>query len=433
MLNDADNALMCRVGPGTGMGAVMRRFWMPALLSSELAEPGGDPRPVELLGERFVAYRDAQGRIGFYAEACAHRSASMLLARAEPDGLRCIYHGWKFATDGTVLDTPNVADPRYKERIRGRTFPVRESGGMIWVYLGAPELEPEFPRWPWMDMPASHRINAYAVVSCNYVQVLEGLVDSAHLTVLHASGLAKTNGSDLDFAKKTTHMQFDAAPRIEADDTDFGFHYVAMRPMGEQRMARIASFVAPCFLANPNGDLWFAVVPVSDEKTHFYHVWWNPEKPIGEEPARTTQLRFVGLDPESLDQFGLGPQSSLGPNLPRWENGYRQDRAAQRAGHFTGLVSFTQEDAVCSISSGGIRDRSRELLCASDLAIAKLYRTLLGAVRKLRDGEAPTGLHADTTRIIGTSGAIGADQDWRTLVPDHRIVNAAAERPTTPA
>lgn len=427
MLNHADNELMCRVGPGTGMGETMRRFWMPALQSSELPEPGGDPKPVELLGERFVAYRDVQGRVGFYDEACAHRGASMLLARAEPDGLRCIYHGWKFATDGAVLEVPNVADPRYKERIRGRTHPVREAGGLIWVYLGPTDKMPEFPKWPWMDLPARHRINAFALVSCSYVQVIEGLVDSSHLTVLHASGLAKTTGSDLDFAKKTTHMQFDAAPKIEADDTDFGFHYVAMRPMGEKVMARVASFIAPCFVANPNGDLWFAVVPENDGRARFYHVWWNTKEPIGEEPMRSRQLSFVGLDDDTLDAFGLSPRSVDGPNFPRWENGYKLDRAAQRAGHFSGLVNFTQEDAVCSISSGAVRDRSRELLCSADIAIARLYRTLLGAVKKQREGQVPTGLEVDTSKIIGTSGAIAADQDWRTLVPDHRITSGRAE------
>jgi len=244
MLNKQDNETMCRVGPGTAMGDVMRRYWLPALQSSELVEPNGDPKSIELLGERLVVWRDASGRVGIFAEACLHRGASLALARAEGEGLRCIYHGWKFAVDGSVLETPNVADPKFKDRVKGRTYPVREAGGLIWVYLGPKALEPAFPEWPWLELAPANRINAYAVVGCNFVQVIEGLVDSSHLTVLHASGLAKTSGSDLDFAKKTTHMQFDAAPRIEAEETDFGFHYVAMRPLGEQVMARVASFIA---------------------------------------------------------------------------------------------------------------------------------------------------------------------------------------------
>jgi phthalate 4,5-dioxygenase oxygenase subunit len=422
MLKAQDNELMCRVGPGTGMGDVMRRFWLPALQSSELPDAGGDPLGVELLGERFIAWRDGSGRAGFYAEHCLHRGASMLLARAEPEGLRCIYHGWKFAVDGSVLETPNVADPKFKQRIRGRTYPVREAGGLVWVYLGPPEQQPEFPRWPWLELPASHRINAVAVENCNYVQVIEGLVDSSHLTVLHASGLAKTNGSDMDFAKKTSHMQFDASPLIEAEETEFGFHYVAIRPAGEKRMARVASFIAPCFVANPNGDLWFAVVPVNDERCNFYHVWWNAEKKIGEEPMRSQQLAFVGLDDATLAAHGMTAETADGPNAQRWGNRYGQDRSLQRAGHFTGLASFTQEDAACSISSGALRDRSREMLSPADIAISRLYRSLLKCVRTFKEtGEMPVQ-RADTSRIVGISAEIEGDQPWQSLVPHHQRI-----------
>lgn len=277
-----------------------------------------------------------------------------------------------------------------------------------------------------MDQDDAHRINAVAVANCNYVQVIEGLVDSSHLTVLHASGLAKTNGVDLDFAKKTSHMQFDASPAIEADETDFGFHYVAMRPSGARRMARIASFVAPCFVANPNGDLWFAVVPVNDERCNFFHVWWNPEKAIGQEPLRTQQLAFVGLDEPTLAKYGLTAATCDGEAAMGWRNGYRQDRAQQRAGHFTGYDSFTQEDAACSVSSGALRDRSQEMLCTADIAIPRLYRSLLACARAARDGKEIPALQAEVGKVVGTSGEIGMEQDWRSLVPHHKIVSGAA-------
>ncbi len=425
MLSTQDNELMCRTGPGTAMGDAMRRFWLPVMHLSELPAAGGNPRPVELLGERFVAWRDDQGRAGLFAEFCLHRGASMQLARAEGDGLRCIYHGWKFAVDGAVLDTPNVADPAFKARIKGRTYPVREAGGLLWAYLGPRDREPAFPRYPFMEQDDAHRINAGPVVNCNYVQVIEGLVDSSHLTVLHASGLAKTNGAELDFAKKTTHMQFDASPQIEADETDFGFHYVAMRHANGRRMARVASFIAPCFVANPNGDLWFAVVPVNDERCRFFHVWWNAEKAIGTEPMRTQQLAFVGLDEPTLLKYGMTFDTCESPQAMSWANGYRQDRAVQRAGHFTGFDSFTQEDAACSVSSGAIRDRSQEMLCTADIAIGRLYRVLLACARAVRDGQEPAALRADVGRVVGTSGEIGMEDDWRQLVPHHHIVSGA--------
>ena len=347
----------------------------------------------------------------------------MQLARAEGDGLRCIYHGWKFAVDGAVLDTPNVADPKFKERIKGRTYPVREAGGLLWTYLGPHELEPVFAHLPFMALDNDYRINAYAVVNCNFVQVIEGLVDSSHLTVLHASGLAKTAGVDLDFAKKTSHMQFDASPQIEADETEFGFHYVAMRGSGEgRRMARVAAFIAPCFVANPNGDLWFSVVPINDERCNFYHVWWNAEKPIGQEPLRTQQLAFVGLDEPTLAKYGMTAATCDGPDAMGWANGYRQDRAAQRAGHFTGFDSFSQEDAACSVSGGAIRDRSREMLSTADIAISRLYRVLLACALAARESQDPPTLRADVSCVVGTSSEIGTDEDWRDLVPQHRIV-----------
>jgi phthalate 4,5-dioxygenase oxygenase subunit len=423
MLTKQDNELMCQTGAGTPMGAAMRRFWLPVMQLNELPAPGADPKLVQVLGENFVAWRDQDGRAGLFAEGCLHRGASMALARVEGDGLRCIYHGWKFAVDGKVLDTPNVADPKFKERIRGRTYPVREAGGLLWAYLGPRGEEPEFPKLPFMEHDDAHRINAYAVVNCNYVQVIEGLVDSSHLTVLHASGLAKTNGVDLDFAKKTTHMQFDASPAIEADETDFGFHYVAMRPMGDKRMARIASFIAPCFVANPNGDLWFAVVPVNDERCTFFHVWWNAEKKIGEEPLRTQQLSFVGLEEATLAKYGMTRETCETDLAPSWKNGYRQDKSQQRAGHFTGYDSFTQEDAVCSISSGRMRDRSQEMLSTADIAISRLYRTLIACARAARDGKEIPGLKAEVGKVVGVSAPIDPGQDWRTLVPQHKVLS----------
>ncbi|MFM0313790.1 Rieske 2Fe-2S domain-containing protein [Paraburkholderia nemoris] len=428
MLNKQDNELMCRVGAGTAMGDAMRRFWLPVIQSSDMPEANGDPQTIELLGERFVVWRDQQGQPGLFAEGCLHRGASMQLARADGDGLRCIYHGWKFAVDGTVLETPNVEDPKFKQRIKGRTYPVREVGGIVWGYLGPKDEEPPFPHWVFMDQPDVHRINARAVINANYVQVMEGLVDSSHLTVLHSSALARTNDSDLDYAKKTSHMQFDAAPKIEADETDFGFHYVAIREGQGQRIARITSFIAPCFIANANGDVWLAIVPISDERCFLYHVWWDAEKHIGEEPLRNEQLTFVGLDDPTLRKYGMTIDTCDSPTAMSVANGYRQDRAQQRNGHFTGFDGITQEDAACSVSSGAIRDRSQEMLSTADLAISRLQRCLLSYARAARDKQEIPALRADAGSAIGVSGEIGADEDWRTLVPHHRIVSSHGAR-----
>jgi phthalate 4,5-dioxygenase oxygenase subunit len=425
MLTQAENELMCRVGPGTGMGAAMRRYWLPALASSELPEPGGDPVHVELLGEHFVAFRDTEGRVGLLDENCCHRGASLLLGRVEGCGIRCIYHGWKFAVDGKVLETPNVADGKFKDRIRARAYPVREAGGLVWTYLGPADLQPPFPEWPWMNVEPSHRINAMALVTCNFVQVMEGLVDSSHLSVLHITPLSQAGKSELDFARKTETMAFDAAPRIEAELTDFGFHYVALRdiasPEGRRTEARVAAFISPCFIANPNGDLFFAVIPVNDVTTRFYHVWWSDERRIGEEPLRGEQLKFVGLDDDALTRHGMTPATASTVLRPSRENRWHQNRELLRAGHFTGIHNFTQEDVAVTVSGGALRDRSKEMLSVADLAIGRLYRVLLNTVKRVANGQAPIAVDANVRTIRGANGNLSPGVHWHTLVPSHRV------------
>jgi phenylpropionate dioxygenase-like ring-hydroxylating dioxygenase large terminal subunit len=430
MLSKHDNEAMCRVGPDTPMGKAMRRFWLPAMQVSDLPDRDSDPRHLELLGEHFVAFRDTNGRVGILDEACCHRGASLLLGRVEECGIRCPYHGWKFAVDGTVMETPNVADERFKDRIKANSYPVREAGGLIWVYLGVPTDQPAFPTWRWLTLPDEHRINVYVVESCNYVQVMEGTLDSTHLSVLHRGQIAAGGGSDLKFAQVTNHLQFDAAPQLEVEDTDFGFHYAALRSIrdgeGYRTEAMITAFMAPCFVALPHNDVWLAFIPVNDHLTVFFHVWWNPERRIGEDPYRSKHLKFIGLDKESLDSHGLTWETFEGPNRMRRSNYFKKDMAAARDGHFTGLLSFTQEDAAVSISSGPLRDRSREKLSPADAAITRMYRCLLTCAKQGTQGDVPLGLAADKARINGAHGALAPGVNWRTLVPNHRVVGAAS-------
>lgn len=419
-LSRADNELMCRVGKGTGMGTALRRFWIPALQSSELPVGADAPVSVEVLGEKLVAFRDEKGQAGILNEACCHRGASLTLGRVESCGLRCIYHGWLFATDGEVLETPNVADPRFKTRFKAKSYPVREAGGLIWTYLGDAEQPPAFPDLPWLSAPDRERLNACAIVNCNYVQVMEGLFDSSHLTILHASGLAKTAGMDADFAKKTTHMQFDASPRLEAEETDFGFHYAAMRNVKGKIEARVAAFISPLFVLNPNGDLCQVVVPMSDERTAFYHIWWDGKNAFGEEPMRSVQANFVGLDDATLETFGMTRATCDSAKAPSRANGWRQDRAAMRAGHFTGVTSFIQEDAIVTASGGAIRDRSEEHLSTADVGIAHLYRALLRNARAASEGKDPAAIDQKIAFVRGASAQIEEGGDWKTLVPENR-------------
>ena len=434
MLSKKDNEAMCRVGPDTLMGKAMRRYWIPALLSEELPEAGGDPRRVQLLGENFVAFRNSEGSVGFVREACRHRGASLALGRVDGCGIRCLYHGWKFAPDGTVLETPNVSEERFKTRFKQPAFPTREAGGLIWVYLGPREKEPAFTHWHWFDLPAANRLPVTYVVDCNYVQVIEGLFDSSHLTVLHQDGFHQGvgDGFNQDYFDKTSSVTSDAAPKSDAEETEFGFHYVALRKKhanGATKMeARIAAFVSPFLALNPNGDFVGIVVPMSDVRSRHFFVFWDAKNKIGEEPQRSQQLKFVGMDEATMDAFGISLKTCDRPDKPSRENNFLQDRAAMRDGRFTGLPLFIPEDVAMTVSSGEIRDRSTEMLAKADIGVTMLYRALLTCAHRVEKGEAPVEL-ADTTGIVGTNGFLNEDQAWQTLVPNHKPLRRRASAP----
>jgi hypothetical protein len=418
MLNHDDNERICRVGPDRPMGRLLRRHWLP-VMEAALLEPGGDPQQVQLAGEDFVAWRDASGRAGLFDLACLHRGASMRLARAEGDGLRCIYHGWKFGVDGSVMETPNATDPRFHERLRGRTHPVREVGGLLWAFIGKAAEAPPFPAWPWMDLPDSHRVVVPHVQECNFVQVIEALVDSSHLGILHSNGLAKARENDLGFAQKVQSMQFNLAPRLEAQDTPFGFYYAALRDVAGEASTevRITAFIAPITILNPNGDIMSLLVPLSDTRTAFYHVYWSDTEPLNREPLRTRHLEFIGLTPHVLQEFGLTPDTIGRPGVPSPANNFLQDRAAMREGRsFSGMPGLIEEDVAVSVSSGPLRDRSREVLCSADVAIRKLYNAMLRAI----DEPAPAAV--DYATVAGASAKLPAGADWRTLIRDSRAL-----------
>ena len=186
MLSREENELVTRVGPGTPLGNVMRRYWVPVCTSAQLPHPDCAPLRLSVLGEQFVAFRDTNGQVGFFDELCMHRRASLALARVEESGIRCLYHGWKFAVDGTVLETPNHPDPRLKTRLKAPAYPVREAGGLIWAYLGPTEKEPPFARYRFMEAPADKRCVIRINVCVNYLQLWEGGADSSHVGILHS-------------------------------------------------------------------------------------------------------------------------------------------------------------------------------------------------------------------------------------------------------
>jgi phenylpropionate dioxygenase-like ring-hydroxylating dioxygenase large terminal subunit len=420
MLTKANNELVCRVGPDTAMGAAMRHFWIPALLSREIAEPDSDPVHVELLGENFVAFRDTEGKVGILDELCPHRGVSLTVGRVENCGLRCIYHGWLYGADGTVLETPNVLDPSFKTRFKAKAYPVRESAGMIWVYLGDEAKQPAFPDFGFIGSPSEMRINAVQIIGANYLQIMEGTIDSSHLSVLHSTSLELAEENPYRPSASMDHMRFDTAPRIESEETDFGVHYAAMRDVGGKQETRVCSFISPFWVCNPNSDMFHCFVPLTDEKTAFYHVWWDGVTKFGENPSALQRRVAIGLDDATLEAHGMTRKTFDGPDRPSRANGWKQDRASMRSGHFSGMAGISQEDVIASVAGGPIRDRSNERLSLADRQLAHVYRVLLKSAKNAAEGGVPVGYNQPVGHIVGANGQLELGSDWRILVPQHR-------------
>lgn len=427
MLSHDLNQRMCRTGRGTPMGEAMRRFWIPALSSYQLPAPDCPPVKVELMGEKLVAFRNSAGTVGIIGERCLHRGASMALGRVEDCGIRCLFHGWLFAPDGTVLETPNVANPRFRERLSAPAYPVREAGGFIWTYIGPKDLEPEFPHWEFFDAPEERRLTRTMICPGNYVGYMEALLDSVHLTLLHRDAFARD--SDTPFAANVSNAATGADPVIEVEDTGFGFHYAAIRDLPDEAgrnrpYARITSFIAPFYCLVANGGLVGLIVPMNDHQTLHHFVWWDEEKELNRDPQKRGVLEFTGLTDEIMHSYGIHPETWHLPGHPSRENNFKQDRAAMAAGAYSGLPIFFPEDVAMLASTDDIRDRSDERLAPSDMPIAKLYRTLLALAKTVEEGARPAALDVDPSKVRGLHGPVPQDGHWRDLVPDHRAAPA---------
>ncbi len=242
MLSKEENELLTRVEGDAPMGRMMRRYWLPAALGEEVAERDGTPVRVRLLGEDLVLFRDTEGRLGLIEAACPHRLASLALGRNEECGLRCVYHGWKFDVTGACIEMPTEPESfGYRERIQLTSYPVHEAGGLIWAYMGPAGGAPPVPDYDWMRLPPEQRVIAKIGERTNYLQAVEGAIDSSHSWFLH-------RGATNDW-KKRTEVSSDLSPKLEAEDTDYGFRYAAIRRPNanpeSEKYVRVTLFVVP--------------------------------------------------------------------------------------------------------------------------------------------------------------------------------------------
>ncbi len=421
MLSKEANELLTRIGPGTPMGAVMRDYWVPALLSSELPSPDCDPVRVMLLGEKLIAFRDTNGKVGLVADACPHRGASMWFGRNEECGLRCVYHGWKFDIDGNCTDMPNEpAESNFKHKVKITSYPTRERGGMVWTYMGARTTLPELSDLEPNMLPDDDTyVNAYSI-DCNWVQALEGDIDTCHLGFLHF-GAAKAEDSD----PRTMgyYVVKDRAPHYTVVDTEYGAMYGAYRPgrQGETYW-RIAQFLFPFHVMIPTNVLGLQVmvhtwVPLDDGHTMYYIM-----------AKKSDRIVNSSRDLSYLPQ-GTGWQG-------RWQinenatNDYLVDRDKQRRHEsYTGIRTIRGQDKAMTESMGTIQDRTIEHLGTSDTMVIHIRRRLMKAARDLtQNGIAPPGADNPAAFRVRSGGVFLPDgADW--IAGTENLRKAFADHP----
>jgi phenylpropionate dioxygenase-like ring-hydroxylating dioxygenase large terminal subunit len=414
MLTQQENDRLTQVGPGTPMGEMMRRYWHPIATSAQLPHADCDPLRSRLLGQNFVVFRDTQGKVGVLNELCTHRGASMALGRVEEGGIRCIYHGWKFAVDGTIMDMSNNADSTYIEKLKAPAYPVVERSGLIWTYIGPKEKQPPFRTLALDEVPEANRIVFRVNTNANYLQMWEGGTDSSHVGILH-SNLTRPGwlaAGDNTLAPELNDMVSDAwddmSPKLDIENTAFGFHYASIRHVGGPHPRHNVRLV-PLFL--PHGrviqfpDFFTTVfdVPMDDEHTASYLI----------DASASRQLDLK----ERLKRSGMTEERFYANNtfVANWDNIYGQDRDAMKKKlNWSGFKGITQEDAVISTSMGPIYDRTQEHLVAADAAIVRLRKRLLDCLKKMERGEEPIGLNLeDMTNVIGFDIDLPDGTQWR--------------------
>ncbi len=420
MLSKADTEFLCRIGPGTPMGDLFRQYWLPAIQSDELPERDGAPLRVRLLGEDLIGFRSSTGEVGLIQSNCPHRGASLFFGRNEEQGLRCVYHGWKFSVDGQCVDMPNEpAESDFKTKVQAVAYPTRERNGIIWAYLGPRTTPPPLP-----DFEANMLGDKPVVMSiihrpCNWMQGWEGEMDTVHQAFLHAGAtrVEDTIPDTFDYYIART-----PAPRLFVIDTPYGTSYGARRPASEDTYYwRIAHMLFPCFAMIPAGLMgqqtrFAAYVPMDDEHT----LHWE----IG-----TGLLDPSELPPEARGSEGRGPSTRptewFKPNTSDWygrfnmhqemANDYLIDRAAQRAWKsYTGIPGVRQQDMAVTESMGPIMDRTREHLGTTDALIIRTRRRMIEAARALADhGVVPPGVENPELYRQRSGGVIlPRDANW---------------------
>ena len=423
MFTQEENDLLTQVGPGTPMGELMRRYWVPALLAEELPEPGCAPVRTRLFGEDLVGFRDSQGRVGLLSEYCSHRQASLFYGRTHEDepGLRCVYHGWKYDVDGRILETP--AEPinsQLKDHIRHTAYPCVEVNGLIMTYMGPREKKPLLPTFPWLTLPSDHvSVGSKFLLEANWLQCLEGDNDSIHSAYLHRRGEA----TGIEARARQSPIR-----NVEIDVLPWGVRGVTVYPVDESRVfLRTNTFMMPCIGNTPRVQQGFeggvnpAVHTIYQVPADDYTNWRYDFETFWDQPNDSS--------------YAEGHRREVGPGFKPLLNRYNDyliDREKQRAGTpWSGVdaLNHTQDAVVTETMGtrtgpGSITDRTRENLGATDQHLIAIRRFLLKAMRDHQEGNDPPGVVYDEAEnnvhnwVHMVTGVLPIGTSWKGLLPD---------------
>ena len=422
MLTREQNDALTRIGPGTPMGTMMRRYWVPAALSWELPEPDCPPIELRLLGEELVAFRDTSGRAGIVSAFCAHRLVSLFWGRNEENGIRCVYHGWKFDATGQCVDMPSEpAESNFKDRVRIPAYPTYECGGVVWAYMGPPELQPEPPQFEWTQVPPARRSMTKVIEECNWLQCLEGGIDGVHSNFLHGGRPPGFTYDDSDTRGRANNIS--TALSMEVIPTDYGYSYCSKRTLGDgTSLVRGYHLVFPWTQIRSQGKgsiaghMW---VPIDDFNTMIYNYHYDfvdhlAHRNLPPRPAEADPLWF--RDAEMMDQTGNNFLLDVDPvtfrSMRNRGNKFMIDRHVQKTQTYTGIHGINTQDRAVQESMGAIADRSQERLGTTDVAIIAYRRHMLNALQRFEAGIEPPGTRGTYYRLRAIEKVLPDEVNW---------------------
>jgi phenylpropionate dioxygenase-like ring-hydroxylating dioxygenase large terminal subunit len=410
MLRQEQNDLLTQTGSETPLGRMFRCYWIPALLTEELPENDCPPARLKLLSERLIAFRDTDGRYGLMDEFCAHRGISLWFGRNEECGLRCPYHGWKYDVTGQCVDMPNEPEhSAFAKKVKLKSYPLVERGGVLWTYMGPPETQPPLPEYEFATVPAAQTYTSKRWQECNWLQAMEGGIDSSHVSFLHRGDLH----TDPLFkgARGNQYNLGDLRPVFEVVESTGGLYIGARRNAENGNYYwRITQWVMPSYTMIPprgnhsvHGHFW---IPIDDENCWAWSFDYHPTRALTE--AELSAMR---------DGKGIHAKVAPGNYRPvaNKDNDYLMDRAAQKAGRtYSGIEGFAMQDASLQESMGPIVDRSKETLVSTDSGIILARQRLLRAVKAFtEDGVVPPGVDLDHQRVRSAAVLLPPDQPFK--------------------